>query len=45
MSNAYKIMGPHGVYFLTFQVVDRVAMFSEKLNREIIVAPNWFSKY
>gem|GEM_PF-3826851 len=27
MSNAYKIMGPHGVYFLTFQVVDPVEIF------------------
>ena len=37
MGTAYKILEPHGVYFLTFQVVDWVDIFSRKLYRDIVV--------
>jgi REP element-mobilizing transposase RayT len=37
MSDSYKISDPHGVYFLTFQIVDWVDIFSRKLYRDIVV--------
>ena len=37
MSDSYKISDPHGLYFLTFQVVDWVDIFSRKSYRDIVV--------
>ncbi|MCO5280828.1 MAG: transposase [Chitinophagales bacterium] len=37
MGSSYQITDPHGIYFLTFQVVDWVDIFSRKIYRDIVV--------
>lgn len=37
MSRGYKITNQHGLYFLTFQVVDWIDLFSRKNYRDIII--------
>lgn len=37
MGDSYKITDPHATYFLTFQVVDWVDIFSRKAYRDIVV--------
>jgi len=37
MSTGYQIYDPHGMYFLTFSVVDWVDVFSRKIYRDILL--------
>ena len=37
MGDSYKITDPHATYFLTFQVVDWIDVFSRKVYRDIVV--------
>jgi REP element-mobilizing transposase RayT len=46
MSTGYQIYDKHGAYFLTFQIVDWVDIFSRKVYRDIIVgALNYCTEY
>ena len=37
MSTGYKIQDPKGIYFLTFQTVDWVDIFTRKVYKDIVI--------